>query len=223
MGTNNFSPQSIYSFFVIEMVKKQQKQPLNPDTFLLPATSNNQSLRGLRDGATAEQYLWFCEHFMECVIPSAEWKLKSRNKKMSEYVTATLEAFAVLTYCNSFPVWNQRWNVQADNTGGAADSTSDDSDDFSAISGLTPKKGFRFTAESKGSKKYEGWNSEGMKCYNDLLTLVEQQRGRRGCTFEYDLLVALSTKRKKGRGSSDENQPPRVRNHMDELMRIVGV
>ena len=207
----------------LEMVKKQHKQPLDPDTFLMAATSNDQTLRGLRDEATAEKYLWFCEHFMECVIPSAEWKLKARNKKMSQYVTATLEAFAVLTYCNSFPVWNQRWTVQEDDTGGGADSTSDDSDDFSAISGLTPKKGFRFTAESKGSKKYEGWNSDGMKCYNDLLGLVEKQRARRGCTFEYDLLVVLSTKRKKGRHTSDENQPPRVRNHMDELMRIVGV
>jgi hypothetical protein len=188
-----------------------------------PATNNSQSLQGLRDAETAKNYLWFCEHFMECVIPSAEWKLKSRNKKLSQYVTATLEAFAVLMYYNSFPVWNQRWTVDTVDTDSTTASTTDESDDLSAISGLTPKQGFRFTAESKGSKKFEGWNSEGMECYNDLLGLVEKQRGRTGCTFEYDLLVALSTKQKKRRGNGAESQPPRVRNHMDELMQIVGV
>ena len=138
---------------------------------------------------------------MECVIPSAEWKLKSRNKKLSQYVTATLEAFAVLMYYNSFPVWNQRWTVDTVDTDSTMASTTAASDDLSFISGLTPNQGFRFTAESKGSKKVEGWNSEGMECYNDLLGLVEKQRGRTGCTFEYDLLVALSTKRKKRRGN----------------------
>jgi hypothetical protein len=182
------------------------------------ATNNTQSLRGLRDAETAENYLWFCEHFMECVIPSAEWKLKSRNKKLSQYVTAPLEAFAVLMYYNSFPVWNQHWTVDTVDTDITTASTTDESDDLSAISGLTSKKGFRFTAESKGSKQFEGWNSDGMECYNDLLRLVEKQRGHTCCTFDYDLLVALPTKRKKRRGNSEESQPPRVRNHMDELM-----
>jgi hypothetical protein len=198
---------------------------LNPDKFVTcPATDNTENLRGLRDAETAVHYLWFCEHFMECVIPSTEWKLKSRNKKLSQYVTTTLEAFAVLMYYNSFPVWNQRWRtVGTEDTDHTMASTSDDSDDVSDISGLTQQKGFRFTAGSKGSKKYEGWNSDGMECYNAILGLVEKQRERRGCTFEYDLLVALSKKKKKGRGTSEESQPPRVRNHMDELMRIVGV
>jgi hypothetical protein len=102
-------------------------------------------------------------------------------------------------------------------------SASDESDDLSAITGLSPKKGFRFTAGSKGSKKHEGWDRKGMDCYNDLLGLVEKQRARAGCTFEHDLLVALSKKRKTGRGNSAESQPTRVRNGMSDLMRLVGV
>ena len=62
-----------------------------------------------------------------------------------------------------------------------------------------------------------------MDCYNDLLGLVEKQRARAGCTFEHDLLVALSKKRKTGRGNSAESQPTRVRNGMSDLMRLVGV
>jgi hypothetical protein len=163
---------------------------------------------------------------MECVTSSAEWKLKSRNKRLSEYVTFSLEAFAVLMYYNAFPVWNQRWTVDTVNSEGTTSTTvegSDDDDDISTLSGVTPKKGFIFTGMSKGARKYEGWNNEGMVFYNDLLALVEKQRGHPGCTFENDLLVALSKKKRKGSGIDTEKQPPRVRNQVDELMRIVGV
>jgi hypothetical protein len=209
--------------FNAELVKKQQKQPLKPEMFLTLSRNGSQSMCGLRDAFTAENYLWFCEHFMECVIPSTDWKLKSRNKKLSHCVTPFLEAFAVLACCNSFEVWDQRWTVDPVNDGGTMASASDESDDLSAITGLSPKKGFRFTAGSKGSKKHEGWDRKGMDCYNDLLGLVEKQRARAGCTFEHDLLVALSKKRKTGRGNSAESQPTRVRNGMSDLMRLVGV
>jgi hypothetical protein len=205
-------------------VKKQNKKPMKPEKFILKATPT-QPIRGLRETETANNYLWFCEHFMECVISSADWKLKSRNKRLSEYVTYSLEAFAVLMYYNAFPVWNQRWTVDTVNSVGTTSTTVEgsDDDDISTLSGVTPKKGFMFTGESKGARKYEGWNNEGMVFYNDLLALVEKQRGHPGCTFEHDLLVALSKKKRKGRGIDTENQPPRVRNQVDELMRIVGV
>jgi hypothetical protein len=143
---------------------------------------------------------------------------------MSEYVTVSLKhsRYYVL---QRFPVWNQRWTVDTVTTNGSDTSAAleaSDEDDVSTLSGLTPKKGFMFTGESKGAKKYEGWNNEGMALYNDLLALVEKQRGHPGCTFEHDLLVALSKKKSRG-GIDAENQPPQVRNQVDELMRIVGV
>jgi hypothetical protein len=154
---------------------------------------------------------------MECVIPSTDWKLKSRKKKLSQYVTSTLEAFAVLLYTNSFDVWNQRWRVDS------AASGSDGSDDLSTLSGATPKCAFRFTGDSKGSRKYEGWNSAGMEFYNELLSLVENQRNQPGCTFEHKLLTALASTPRRGRANDAESQPPKARNHVSELMRIVGV
>jgi hypothetical protein len=154
---------------------------------------------------------------MECAISSSEWKLKSRNKRMSEYITCSLEAFAVLMYYNAFPVWNQRWTVDT------GVNTASNNDDVSTISGLTPNKGFFFTQDSKGARKYEGWNNDGMAFYNDLLALVKKQREQPGCTFERDLLVVLSKRRSKGRENNAENQPPRVSNQVHELMQIVGV
>ena len=109
---------------------------------------------------------------MECVISSAEWKLKSRNKRLSEYVTFSLEAFTVLMYYNAFPVWNQRWTVDTVSTDGTTSTTveASDDDDISTLSGLMPKKGFVFMGKSKGARKYEG-----MVFYNDLRAVVENK------------------------------------------------
>jgi hypothetical protein len=154
---------------------------------------------------------------MECVIPSTDWKLKSRKKKLSQYVTTTLEAFAVLVYANSFDVWNQRWRVES------ATSISEESDDLSTLSGATNRCAFRFTGDSKGSRRHEGWNRAGMEFYNELLGLVENQRNCPGCNFESKLLTALASKPRRGRATDAESHPPKARNHVSELMRIVGV
>ena len=128
--------------------------------------------------------------------------------------------------------WSQRcWTVDTVVTDGSAtsvdveDPTSDedDVDDASTLSGLTPKEGFTFTAESKGARKYEGWNHEGMAFYNDLLALVEKQRAHPGCSFEHDLFVALSKKKRNENRDMANNPPPQVRNQVDELMQMVGV
>jgi hypothetical protein len=37
------------------------------------------------------------------------------------------------------------------------------------------KRAFRFTSYSKGSRKYEGWNSAGVGFYNELVSLVEKR------------------------------------------------
>ena len=101
------STNKIWTHSFAEIVKKKQIKPLNPNTFVWKAAeqgSGTQSLWGLRETAAAKKYQWFCENFMECAIPSADWKLQSRRKKMSEYVTPTLEAFAIVVYYNAFDV-----------------------------------------------------------------------------------------------------------------------
>ena len=138
---------------------------------------------------------------------------------MSNYVTSTLEAFAVLLYYNSFEVWNSRY--KSDNSQTSNESV--DADDFSAMTGATGKWSFRFTGDCKDSRKYEGWNASGLEYYNQLLTLVELQRERPGCTFEKDLLTALASKPRNMRARNEGRQQPKARNHMSQLMEMVGV
>jgi hypothetical protein len=76
---------------------------------------------------------------------------------------------------------------------------------------------------NKGSRKYEGWNSAGVGFYNESLGLVEKQRSNPGCRFEQNLLTALVSRPRTGRAGDAEDQQPRARNHVNELMRIVGV
>jgi hypothetical protein len=176
--------------------------------------NDSQSLRGLRD-TTDDSYQWFCEHFMECVIPTSEWKLLARRKRMSEYVTPTLEAFAVLVYKNAFERWNEEFPSE--------DGNSDSVDGLSSLTSSGTICGFLFTGNSKGSRKYEGWNPAGMKFYNELLKLIGEQRGRTGCPFERNLLNCLASRPKGGRRNEDEIQTPRANNEVEQLMQIVGV
>jgi hypothetical protein len=155
---------------------------------------------------------------MECAIPSAEWKLQSRRKKLSEYVTTTLEAFAIVVYYNAFDVWTQRWSVEAT----AATATNTGDDEVSTLTAAS-KCTFRFTGDSKGSRKYEGWNSAGVEFYNEMMGLVEKQRSNPGCRFEQNLLTALVSRPRTGRAGDAEDQQPRARNQVSELLRIVGV
>jgi hypothetical protein len=203
------------------MVKAGGKQPIHPLKMVgwfVDPVSGTRSIGGLRDATTCQSYQWFCENFMECVIPSSEWKLKSRKQKLSNYITPTLEAFGILVYFNSFDVWNQRWK-SSDNSS----SSTEIEDDLSTLSGGTEKCSFKFTGDAKGSKKYEGWNGNGMHFYNNLLGLVESQRARTGCTFENDVLYALASKPRNRGGSHEGTAPEKARNHMNVLMDLVGV
>jgi hypothetical protein len=129
-----------------------------------------------------------------------------------------LEVFAIVVYYNAFDVWNQRWSVEP-----AADTAGNEgANDISTLTAAT-KCAFRFTGDSKGSRKYEGWNSAGVGFYNELLSLVENQRNNPGCPFERKLLTALISRPRAGRASDGEDQQPKARNHVSELMRIVGV
>jgi hypothetical protein len=208
---------------VTELVQKEGVTPLQPGKFVWmevdsssPQGARTTAVRGLRD-APDESYEWFCENFMECVIPTTEWKLVARRKPMSQYITASLEAFALLVYKNAFDKWKEEFlsdEAASDNTDGLSSLTSS--------SGQTAH-GFLFTGNSKGSRKYEGWNPTGMKFYNDVLTVIGQQRGRPGCMYDRKLLKRLAAKPKGRRRNEDTIQAPRANNNVDQLMQMIGV
>jgi hypothetical protein len=203
-----------------ELVQKEKVVPLKPEEFVWmevqdaggSSRGETSSIRGLRDAAD-ENYQWFCEHFMDCVIPSNDWKLQARKNPMSVYVSGTLEAFAVLVYKNGYRKWEQEFPNRQE----------DDETEASSLTTNSNNNRFLYTGDSKGSRKYEGWSAEGMKFYNEVFDLIGQQRRRRGCTFERNLLKKLASKPKSGGRSREANQAPRVKNNLDELMQMIGV
>jgi len=210
-----------------ELVQKESETVLGPEKFVWrdvqrSSTQGETIIAGLRD-TTDQSYEWFCEHFMECVIPTAEWKLFARRKRLSEYVTPTLEAFALLIYRNAYEKWNEEFTVNEQNSMENEENSNVGGDGMSSLTSSKSVHGFLYTGESKGSRKYEGWNPAGMRFYNDVLGLIVEQRGRTGCPFERNLLNRLATKPKGGRGSDDGRRAPRASNHVEQLMQIVGV
>jgi hypothetical protein len=94
-----------------------------------------------------------------------------------------LEAFALLVYKNAFEKWNEEFPSE-DDRGAETDGVSDSADGLSNLTSSRTTCGFLFTGNSKGSRKYEGWNPAGMRFCNDKLCLIGEQRGRTGCIFE---------------------------------------
>jgi hypothetical protein len=143
--------------------------------------------------------------------------MEARQKRMSAYVTAPLGAFGVLIYKNGF---SRSWNKEVpSNDDGSAESNRN-SETSSLITG-SRGRGFLFTGDSKGSRRCEGWNTQGMKFYNDVLSLIKAQQGQTGCPFERNLLDSLKNKPKEGRSREEANQAPRVENGLDKLMASV--
>jgi hypothetical protein len=153
---------------------------------------------------------------MDCVIPTTQWKMEARQKRMSEYITAPLEAFGVLIYKNGFTKWNDDFPSSDD---GSANSTRNS--ETSSLTAGSRGRGFLFTGESKGSRRFEGWSPQGMMFYNDVLSLINTQREQIGCPFERNLLERLKSKAKKGRRREEANLAPRVENGLDDLMASV--
>jgi hypothetical protein len=63
-------------------------------------------------------------------------------------------------------------------------------------------------------------NSARVGFYNKLLSLVENQRNNPGCPFERNLFTALILRPRTGRESDAEDQQPKARNHVSELMEF---
>jgi hypothetical protein len=164
--------------------------------------------RGLWDEKNCQ---WLCENFMECVIPSAEWKLLAKKRALSEHVSASLEAFAVLVHKNGHAKWNEAFQLNGSD-GETATS--------SLTSGSNGKSHFLFAGDSKGSRKHEGWNADGMSFCNNTLELIAGQRERPGCVFERELLKTLSEKPRNSHQNA--GRAPRVNNNVTQPMEKIG-
>ena len=168
---------------------------------------------GLRDGDGVEEYMWFLLLFAECF--SGGGSVAARNnesfKNLGEYMTVTVEAFAVVLYTNNYWKWTKmHWRD------GDVSTISEDS--------RRSKEGALFTNEARGSSKYEGWSREGYILYNRVFEILEVQRRhpRSGKRFE-ESLRRMFQSRNNGKKRKRSTTVIAIRNGISELDRIIGV
>lgn len=97
------------------------------------------------------------------------------HKCLSEYMTSSLEAFAVLQYVNNYEEWNEDF-MQAS------------MDEAIKEKGKGRETKRKFTSITRGAGKYCGWSKEGIALYNDVRNRIAEQRKDEQCAhFEYEL------------------------------------
>lgn len=168
---------------------------------------------GLRDGAGVEEYKQFLLLFAECFGGGGSVAARNNEsfKNLADYMTVTVEAFAIVLYTNNYWKWMKlHWRD------GDVSTISEDS--------RRSKEGALFTNEARGSSKYEGWSSEGYILYNRVFGMLEVQRRdpRSGKRFE-DSLRRMFQCRNNGKKRKRSNTVIAIRNGISELDRIMGV
>lgn len=168
---------------------------------------------GLRDGDGAEEYKRFLLLFAECFSGGGSNAARNNEsfKNLSEYMTITVEAFALVLYTNNYWKWTKIYWRDEDN---------------STISGDSERSNFGtlFTYDSRGSSKFGGWNTDGYILYNRVFEMLEVQRRdpRSGKRFE-DSLRRMFQSRNNGKKRKRSTTVIAIRNGISELDRIMGV
>ena len=123
-----------------------------------------------------------------------------QKKKLSEFVTASKEAFALLLYKNGFESW--LWML----------SDSSSSSDGDGIETPT-RPAFKYTSRSEEHVMMRncGWTVEGLNAFNTLYALVTEDRKEYGSVFDDALLKYYEEKNKKRRKRHNEERGKRAR------------
>jgi hypothetical protein len=165
----------------------------------------------LSAGPGQDKYAEFLTLFGKCFVVEDDKHNKGSGRThyelVSQYMPEPLEAFAVVLYANNHKKFlKQHWK------GGDCDG---DVSTFSS-GGLGS-----FTQESRGGGKYSGWSDEGMRFYNRVFDVLEEQRmNNRRVQFEEKVRSLIqktnSKKRKRKRAGV------MVRNKLSKLNSLVA-
>jgi hypothetical protein len=202
------------------MVKKENLTPPDPSDMMQVIWSKTtaggdqiSSINGLRMSED-DTYMDFCVNFMPCICTDEEWKRNSKNKRASDFIQTSLEAFGIVSYVNGYDVWKSRYTP-------AKVPTNDENDDVSALTRTDESDDtFKFTSNARGSKKYAGWSPKGMDLYNKIQETLVEQRGNEtsGSIFDDKLMKRLTIKRKRSAGNGDSHAAPRATNNLAMLL-----
>ena len=108
---------------------------------------------------TSSLYYDFIEYFVSSVVGKNHYNACRTYKLLSEFTTVSDEALAILIYENNIDVWKDMANRK-----------------ITKNSSVSRKytNGGSSQGQVASSRKYQGWSSSGMKHFNDLYHLVEE-------------------------------------------------
>jgi hypothetical protein len=116
-------------------------------------------------------YFNFIEFFIAPVVGKIFYKDNCCEKMVSEFISVSDEAFALLIFENSYETWCDM--LKTNNT---------------KNSGVFCKytNGGSSTGRNASSRRYQGWNAEGIKRFNVLFDLVKADRTKSHARFFED-------------------------------------
>ena len=128
----------------------------------------------------AHEELLYC--FTKVMVMNDYFRQKGLQKGVSSYMGASLEAFLVITYVNSYEAWTEectgttppRRTVAFDKDGEESNSSS--VTDSSAATTTSQQSAKRFTAAAKGKGKHKGWSLSGRELYSKIGEILKEQR-----------------------------------------------
>lgn len=124
-----------------------------------------------------ETYTWFLSVFVKHGVGSRNWNRQHLRFPFAKYCTPSTEAIVILMFENSY----DRWLDKAAN----ADKPRASLTPSLYTNGGISKKGGQATSRQGG-----GWSMEGIKRFNDIVSMVKQDRATRA-HFEITLLKRL--------------------------------
>ena len=126
-------------------------------------------------GRVNEDYVTFCEKFIKCVVGAKTygegWK---KRQKVCEMSSPSDEAMALLLLENSEARWSTEFELLKTTT--------------KVQDSLLPKAKYTGSGKNKKlpgiTKRYGGWNNDGIERFNELFKLVKEDRKRNGKWFD---------------------------------------
>jgi hypothetical protein len=156
----------------------------------------------LQLGRRGARYVEFASKLLPTVIYARELRAKAMKQPLSKFIPANLEAFGIVLYTNCFDVWMYAVEKQQG---------------VDHVEEIKPT--YKFTGEARGSKKYGGWNEEGLILCNTLTERLMRHRKTHAYGAEFDKSVAqIWSKEFGGRSNAAMGTAVEVVNSVDELL-----
>ena len=201
-------------------------------------STNNNGDKCLRH---TDAHLEFLFHFTKVCVPYETFKMDSKTQLLSQYLSAGLESFLVMTYDNSYNKWMWECIRDRGEEPGSTETTPEEGseqlssvtnssviDDAAAIPNIQtnlpaqtnraspvsplPSPNEKYTNGALGKGKYKGWNDEGMLLYRHIATLLKEQRRDGSLGTAFEIKLL-----DKFKGTGEGRRGKRARPQFDEI------